>query len=498
MLKLKYLVLLASFLYMLVIGGSIAAFRYWFAYPNELQSSTTLYRSNESALKLALKEKLINLRASLDDIIDNNLEQTKWSNEALIRHKLLAFLVISDGPKIETMTSSSLWFSQPDQLERDLKTQGEWPFKVNTGYLEGSRGPMAFAIRKIHNSDHFAMVIVNLDTSWLSSLKKSVNGQLRLVKFPDVGAYSVNEQTDTASHDDLFTHYLLNPKGDIAAQLQLKHSIPLPRLWDTQTIIGTLSLIVLPLIITLFVHFLFVVPVVTMIRKLQQMSGGVDPVELNLHLYIYELDEFKRAFNQLVSRINHHQEQLIRESLTDGLTGIPNRRAFDEQLKEAWNFCARTQVPIAVAIIDIDYFKRFNDEYGHQQGDEALQAVALCLRSRCRRASEFVARYGGEEFAFIIQGMSIEELNGFLENMLQSIRRLKVEHKKSGVYPYLTISAGATLLETRSNWVQHNMPKSLIEAADEALYSAKNSGRNKYELNAFRGEAQDPAEDTFY
>ncbi|GEM_PF-3195956 len=181
---------------------------------------------------------------------------------------------------------------------------------------------------------------------------------------------------------------------------------------------------------------------------------------------------------------------LAREARVDGLTGIGNRRAFDEAILLSCRRAQREAVQITLAMIDVDLFKKFNDEYGHVVGDEALIQVAKQLQKVARRPYELAARYGGEEFALIIHGdMNIQEM---LDNLANNIRALNIEHKQSP-HHYLTVSIGAVSVTTQihtklsSQW--------LIEYTDRLLYQAKKSGRNQVQLKSLNLSEAIAAED---
>jgi len=170
------------------------------------------------------------------------------------------------------------------------------------------------------------------------------------------------------------------------------------------------------------------------------------------------------------------QTDLLRSiGLTDGMTGIANRRRFDDTLDQQWRTCERDQKPLSLIILDVDFFKPYNDHYGHLMGDQCLKTIARTLEKNIRRPTDLVARYGGEEFACILPTTdSVGALNRALE-LLKAVRDLKIEHASSDVAPEITISAGvATLIPDRSNSLVD-----LLGLADKALYLAKEGGRNQ-------------------
>jgi len=171
-------------------------------------------------------------------------------------------------------------------------------------------------------------------------------------------------------------------------------------------------------------------------------------------------------------------EQLLRLSTTDGLTGIANRRMFDQTLQSEWQRCARSRTSLSLLMIDIDYFKRYNDHYGHQTGDECLRQVARILVLCAKRSGELVARYGGEEFAILLPGAEAAEVLAIAQRCLQQMESAHIAHADSPVSPWLTVSIGvATLLAT-----PRESRATLLQQADGALYCAKKAGRARVEV----------------
>ncbi|MDI3355049.1 diguanylate cyclase [Pseudomonas sp. UYIF39] len=168
------------------------------------------------------------------------------------------------------------------------------------------------------------------------------------------------------------------------------------------------------------------------------------------------------------------QSDLLRSmALMDGLTGVANRRKFNEDILAAWRLCFREQKPLSLILVDVDYFKRYNDRYGHQAGDDCLKSVAQTLSETVRRPYDLVARYGGEEFACVLPNTVLSGAVEIAERMQERVRTLGIEHSASDVDRVVTISLGvATLTPTRDLEFQ-----ALIEAADKQLYEAKNAGR---------------------
>jgi diguanylate cyclase (GGDEF)-like protein len=168
--------------------------------------------------------------------------------------------------------------------------------------------------------------------------------------------------------------------------------------------------------------------------------------------------------------------QLERLSFLDGLTGLANRRYFDNSLDKAWRSCQRENAPLTVIMLDVDFFKPYNDFYGHQQGDQALRDLANVIADQAVRPQDLVARYGGEEFVVLLPWVDEVAAGQLAERILQAVREQKLPHEKSSCANYLTVSAGvATCVPT----LQAH-PASLVASADAALYQAKRDGRDRW------------------
>jgi len=159
----------------------------------------------------------------------------------------------------------------------------------------------------------------------------------------------------------------------------------------------------------------------------------------------------------------------------DGLTEIPNRRAFDTALERQFNQAQRTGTPLSLLILDIDYFKKFNDHYGHPMGDECLRRVASTLMELTHRPEDLVARLGGEEFAILLPNTDNTGAALRAEQYRISIENLNIPHQLNNPTPHVTISIGVGTIMPKPN----DRLSDLIKAADDALYQAKNQGRNQ-------------------
>jgi diguanylate cyclase (GGDEF)-like protein/PAS domain S-box-containing protein len=180
--------------------------------------------------------------------------------------------------------------------------------------------------------------------------------------------------------------------------------------------------------------------------------------------------------SSLFEQLEAANQELHRIACVDGLTQVANRRRFDEYLNTEWRRLAREQKPLSLILCDLDYFKRYNDTYGHLAGDLCLQQVAGVLRQALRRPADLVARYGGEEFAMILPNTDVRGAAIVAETVRKGVRALKIPHAKSLASEYVTLSLGVAC----SIPTPDASPQELIAAADKGLYQAKAEGRDRY------------------
>lgn len=173
--------------------------------------------------------------------------------------------------------------------------------------------------------------------------------------------------------------------------------------------------------------------------------------------------------------LRSHSEILKKDATTDSLTGLYNRRFFDEHYKIALGQAIRQKHPLSIFMVDIDYFKQYNDYYGHPAGDKVLIKVAAALKAQISRSSDMLARYGGEEFVLILPNMAAEHGVLFAEKLIAAITDLQLPHLKSKSNQVISISIGLSTYDPN----QHREVSALVDAADTALYKAKQQGRNQ-------------------
>lgn len=200
---------------------------------------------------------------------------------------------------------------------------------------------------------------------------------------------------------------------------------------------------------------------------------------------IQEISHLIDAYNQLTHTVLEQKLILQQLSHTDSLTGISNRRAFDQALDRTWLRLTHNQQSIALVQIDIDHFKRYNDSEGHIAGDEVLRKVSARLREQASHEDELAARTGGEEFTLLLHAHSTLEMEQLRRRLRETIAELQLPHPDSPVSGCITISFGIAWIRNSGEWLISASPTDWMAAADSALYEAKDNGRNTSVLKVF-------------
>jgi diguanylate cyclase (GGDEF)-like protein len=202
----------------------------------------------------------------------------------------------------------------------------------------------------------------------------------------------------------------------------------------------------------------------------EQVAGAIANARL-----LHRLREAGAALEESNRQLRAANEALQRLSLQDPLTGIANRRRFDQAIASEWRRAIRQRTPLALVLLDIDSFKQFNDSQGHLEGDRCLRQVGALLQTNLQRAGDLAARCGGEEFAVLLAGCDALQAEAIAETLRRRVEELRIAHPASATGPWLTVSAGVAAMVPAAR----QEPASLTRSADGALYAAKRSGRNR-------------------
>ena len=220
------------------------------------------------------------------------------------------------------------------------------------------------------------------------------------------------------------------------------------------------------------------------------LSKPVEPRELSSRLsvgrrilkYKYDLEQRNsvlqattKVMEKIMKELNVANEKLRVLSMVDELTGVANRRGMEDYLAREWGYAIRNSEPLTLIMADVDFFKLYNDTYGHQVGDECLRKVASVLNETITRSGDLVARYGGEEFIVVLRNTDVLGGRQVGESLRQRVEDLGIAHATSTIAPYVTVSLG---IVTKFPQRGHSYNE-LIDKADQFLYQAKNSGRNR-------------------
>jgi diguanylate cyclase (GGDEF)-like protein len=230
-------------------------------------------------------------------------------------------------------------------------------------------------------------------------------------------------------------------------------------------------------------------------------SGGVDYItkpfqqeevraRVRTHLQLRAFLKQQKKFNQQLQQeirdrkraeeaLRKANQELRRLATLDGLTQVANRFQFDEYIRQEWRRLAREQGPLSLILCDVDYFKRYNDTYGHQKGDDCLRAIAKAITQSVRRPADLIARYGGEEFAVVLPNTKAEGAIQVAETIRAQVQQLAIPHDQSLVSRYVTLSLGVcSIIPPKDNEPMALTVEDLIACTDKALYEAKEKGRN--------------------
>lgn len=198
---------------------------------------------------------------------------------------------------------------------------------------------------------------------------------------------------------------------------------------------------------------------------------------------VLEAELNEKIIPRIKSRVSQYSvmQMLAKDASIDGLTGLYNRRQFNRLLEKEWRRSCRNKMPLSLVMIDVDYFKNYNDHYGHCRGDVCLQDIAAVIADQLGRGEDVAARFGGEEFVLILPSTGEQGMVKVMQKLLQAINSRNIEHKGSAITDHITVSLGGVFTHPHAN----NSSQQLLKLADRALYQAKRAGRNQFCIDRY-------------
>ena len=261
------------------------------------------------------------------------------------------------------------------------------------------------------------------------------------------------------------------------------HIVQVASLNDASYVLASLVLLVLYVCRFLGLRFRLGVGIATMLIAAHALMGYLNSLPSEQLFFMTAILAAAMTIGTVSSynwektlRLTFIEQRMLNElAQRDGLTGLYNRRIFDDYIQRVWRQARRDNVPVEVILIDIDHFKIYNDLYGHQAGDDCLRRVAQVISRAAKRPFDFGARYGGEEFVLVLYGPPDDYARTLPEQLRQDIMALAIQHEGSRVAPTISVSIGVAISDPSSG----RSLTGAIQAADEALYEAKQCGRNR-------------------
>ncbi|HET8711295.1 MAG TPA: diguanylate cyclase [Spongiibacteraceae bacterium] len=362
----------------------------------------------------------------------------------------------------------------------------------DSGFVATPDGPMMFAIASVMRSDTSSDADANLlfasyfDDEMRNEIQENAQIPITFAALTDNDKAAPSMPIDAVfrDHRDRLNWLLRDNRGKPV----LKIVMTLPQrafaidLWALPLAVSFITSLLGAIVVLILFQRKLVRPLLSIssyLRAVRKNNDYTRRLDSNLR---NELGELSHDIDALVQHVHVQQQQLqaqTREmqalSFQDGLTGLANRRRFDQSLTDNWVRAQRTRTALALIMLDVDYFKNYNDHYGHQRGDEALKQLAAIIRRIVVRQSDIAARYGGEEFAILLPDTSEASAQKIAERIQEELMLASIPHDYSAVSRALTVSIGIAAIipsPTQSS-------RELVHQADSALYIAKGSGRNR-------------------
>lgn len=499
MISIRQLTLGLLTLYFLLLFVSLLVGRWLWFYPAELEHHRSMQQQEVESLQGIFAVQLESLQSRvlrmvvINDLSSLNRTQSVNDWPAKLTQLQLDTAIVTDA----SFNILSTHYSQQDnnaQQPSDTELQ-QWLTHLVDSQAYFSSEVEADIVRI---GDHSYNLIISAlsqqssdEAGWLIFLQRITDktfnliNKLSLLKVKNI-SLSENDITSIPSFQMTLMQLkqsqqrCLHSKGNTPSLcVSFTHSNETPTFLSNSLILLNLLMLLAPLVTYYFILVLFTKPINTAIKLLRDnyQTGKLEELAITAPIEVRELVKLRDIYNDTIKIANDNKKALEKISNTDRLTNIANRRAFDLLLEKTWNLICRQERSIALCIVDIDFFKPYNDHYGHIQGDTVLHTVAQALSNCAQRADEIVARFGGEEFVILAYIESEEHLQIFSEKLQETIHKLALPHGYSSVSDHITISAGITWIQSSGDWLTNYTKEEWLHSSDLALYEAKNKGR---------------------
>ena len=514
--SLRYFVITSILILMTMVTGLLVGYRYFFSLPNIEQSIEDYQNRELLSVKIALEREFVFLKTLNYDyaVWDDSYEFLQTLDSRYISSNFVDDTFKSlkiDGVFIYDMNFNLVYsrthnyvqvndFDAPEfNLQTHQKNKSILPLNYITpqnnslqhsGFLKTQYGPVMFAshmIRKTNNTGEQIGAMVFIRKVRPSFIQKIAGvSQVDLThSIPADGQFDTHlkKLTGSLQGGKIATQrrrVLLDINNEPLMLIDIKHyHQQLPTLLDRDLLLTLLMFLLISLLGLFIINRYFIRPLISGAEALNKMLLRNTLSPLRMSNQFLELQVLIKGFNALFMQISEKNKELERISKIDGLTHLFNRRAFDEIFDQQWSEAKNERSTLTILLVDVDFFKQFNDVYGHQAGDAALQKVANVLNKTALLYQGVAARYGGEEFILLFNRLSDEQGVEVSNLLLNAIIDLHIDHIGSDIQNQLTISIGCVSINANSIIEQNIQPKSVIKTADELLYQAKKEGRNQ-------------------
>jgi diguanylate cyclase (GGDEF)-like protein len=397
----------------------------------------------------------------------------------------LRWLQIDNQQSVLAPTTLDIRELQPYLRHSEPRHSGAPVF--TSGWMQSTRGPLLYALASTH--DRSVLFGADIDEEFTQDLREATQLNISLSALTADSTATQPQQLEKMQRDgDDSIHWIVNDtlnRPTLQLTLKLPPRTGVSNLVSTPLIIAFLIALIGSLFMLGLVERALILPVRALgwhLRRVRQIG------DYNLRLKLpnkNELGELSQELNNLVEHVQTQQLQLIAQSrelqalsYQDSLTTLANRRRFDQALADNWAMAQRMRKPLALIMCDVDYFKAYNDHYGHQKGDEILRQLAHIISQVVVRTSDLATRFGGEEFAVLLPNTTEEGALHLAQQLQQKLQTANISHEYSHICRRLTLSIGVAALVPAAE----QGPRDLVRMADEALYAAKAAGRNRIEM----------------